>query len=159
MTANPVLTDAARLKRLEPGGNVSVLSEDRNIYDLSSIRSSDVTLYCSFRDFWRHCDHNWYYRSPRVVGGLLKLFVWLIDSWLFPPIRALLERNNRIPQTLAETDIPEPPLFLPVHDCPDTFANAQTSELPAPPEMAAAALKLPGAAVLRHMHVPTQAYK
>lgn len=85
-----------------------------------------------------------------MVGWLLKIFVWLIDSWLFPPIRALLQRNNRIPQTLAETDVPEVPLFLPVHDCLDAFVNGQTSQLPAPPEMAAMAFKIPGT-VLRNM--------
>lgn len=94
-----------------------------------------------------------------MVGWLLQLFVWLIDSWLFSSIRALLERNNGIPQTLAETEIPESPLFLPVHDCSDTFADAHTSELPAPPEMAAIAVKLPGTAVLHHMHVLPRAHK
>ena len=88
-----------------------------------------------------------------MVGWHLKFFVWLIHSWLFPPIRALLERNNRIPQTLAETDIPESPLFLPVHDCADYCTNAETSKLPAPSEMAAVALELPGTAVLHRMHV------
>lgn len=58
MTGNSVLTDKARLKRLEPAEDVSVLSADRNIYDLSSIRSSDATIYCSFRDFLRHLDHS-----------------------------------------------------------------------------------------------------
>ena len=84
--------------------------------------------------------------------------MWLIDSWLFPPIRALLQRNNRIPQTLAETDVPELPLFLPVHDCPDSFVNGQTSELPATPEMAAMAFKIPGT-VLRNMRVLTQLHE
>lgn len=94
-----------------------------------------------------------------MVGWLLKLFVWLIDSWLFPPVRALLERNNRIPQTLADMDIPESPLFLPVHDCPDKLANAQTSQLPSPPQLAAEALELPGTAGLHDRHVLIQLRK
>ena len=50
-----------------------------------------------------------------MVGWLLKCFVWLVESWFFPPIRALLERSNKIPQTLQETEVDDPPLFTPVH--------------------------------------------
>lgn len=41
-----------------------------------------------------------------------------MDSWLFSPVRAVLERNNGLPQTLVETEIPERPLFSPVHALP-----------------------------------------
>ena len=54
-------------------------------------------------------------RAPRLVGWLLKCFVWLVESWFFPPVRAVLERNNEVPQTLKETKLDEPPLFTPVH--------------------------------------------
>ena len=38
-----------------------------------------------------------------------------MDSWLFPPVRAILERANGLPQILGETEVPERPLFSPVH--------------------------------------------
>lgn len=78
--------------------------------------------------------------------------MWLIDSWLFLPIRALLERANKIPQTLAETDIPESPLFVPVHLSADVCADVKTSQPLGPAEMAALAFDLPGT-VARRMHV------
>ena len=83
-------------------------------------------------------------RSPRVVGWLLKFFVWLVDSWLFPPIRALLERNNKFPQTLAETEVPESPLFLPVHPAPNASSSANQSKHQSSSEMAALAVGIPG---------------
>ena len=57
-------------------------------------------------------------RSPRLVGWVLRVFVWLVESWLFFPIRKVLERGNNIPQTLAETDVAEAPLFAPIHELP-----------------------------------------
>ena len=43
-----------------------------------------------------------------------------MDSWLFPPVRAILERANGLPQILGETDVSEGPLFSPVHALPNT---------------------------------------
>lgn len=85
-----------QLKRLQPAAEASVLSEDLQTYDLKTVR------------------------SPRLVGWLLRAFVWLVDSWLFPPVRAILERANGLPQILGETEIPERPLFAPVHALSDT---------------------------------------
>ncbi len=43
-----------------------------------------------------------------------------MDSWLFPPVRAILERANGLPQILGETEVSERPLFSPVHALSDT---------------------------------------
>lgn len=43
-----------------------------------------------------------------------------MDSWLFPPVRATLERANGLPQILGETEMSERPLFSPVHALSDT---------------------------------------
>ncbi|KAL3130473.1 hypothetical protein ABBQ38_008292 [Trebouxia sp. C0009 RCD-2024] len=110
----------ALTKQLRPAEEISVLAEEQSVYQSSPIR------------------------SPRLVGWPLRIFVWLIDSWLFLPIRALLERANKIPQTLAETDIPESPLFVPVHLSADVCADVKTSQPLGPAEMAALAFDLPG---------------
>ena len=67
-----------------------VLSDDQGIYDLFTIT------------------------APRLTGLLLKVFVWIAESWICAPIRAKLLRDNRFPQTLKETVYPEAPTMSPV---------------------------------------------
>ena len=67
-----------------------VLSDDQGIYDLFTIT------------------------APRLTGLLLKVFVWIAESWICAPIRAKLLRDNRFPQTLKETVSPEAPTMSPV---------------------------------------------
>lgn len=80
--------------------------------------------------------------APRLTGFLLKLFVWIAESWICAPIRAKLLRDNKFPQTLQQTVYPEAPTTcpahvnlsagtLPVHDIQDEEAVARTHRVTA----------------------------
>lgn len=71
--------------------DAAVLSEEIRVYDLFTIS------------------------APRLTGFLLKLFVWIAESWICAPIRAKLLHDNKFPQTLQQTVYPEAPTTCPAH--------------------------------------------
>ncbi|ONK77513.1 uncharacterized protein A4U43_C02F7360 [Asparagus officinalis] len=59
-------------------------------------------------------------KAPRVAGILVKIFVWILESWILGPIAVhILKRDNRIHKFVSNAEIPEPPLFTPIHASKD----------------------------------------
>lgn len=59
-------------------------------------------------------------KAPRVAGFLVKIFVWILESRILGPIVVyILKKDNRIHKFVSNAEIPEPPLFTPVHATKD----------------------------------------
>ncbi|XP_077248814.1 fatty acid amide hydrolase-like [Tasmannia lanceolata] len=55
-------------------------------------------------------------KAPRVAGLLVKIFVWILESWIIGPIVVyILKRDNLIHQIISYAKFQEPPLFVPSH--------------------------------------------
>ena len=117
--------------------DAAVLSEEIRVYDLFTIS------------------------APRLTGFLLKMFVWIAESWIYAPIRAKLLRDNKFPQTLQQTVYPEAPTTspahlnfaagtVPVHDVQNENAVARTHRV---------AATTPGVAYIPYCSVWVNAFK
>ncbi|XP_042439047.1 fatty acid amide hydrolase-like [Zingiber officinale] len=59
-------------------------------------------------------------KAPRVAGLLVKIFVWILESWILGPIVVyFLKKDNKVQRLVSNAVIQEPPLFVPDHDNQD----------------------------------------
>lgn len=74
--------------------------------------AADVDLGPGSDETYRHAN----VKAPRVAGFLVKIFVWVLESWIFGPIAVyILKRDNLIHKLVSFAEIKEPPLFTPNH--------------------------------------------
>ena len=78
----------------------------------------------SWRDTWSNWVAIFVHRPPRLSGWLLKIAVWLLESFLGPLILERIWRKQGIIQALRETQINEQATFTPIwpHPAPDLQA-------------------------------------
>ncbi|PKA46986.1 Fatty acid amide hydrolase [Apostasia shenzhenica] len=65
-------------------------------------------------------------KAPRVAGFLVKLFVWILETWILGPIVVyILKKDNLVHKLVSFAEIPESPLFTATHD----FEGLQEQEV------------------------------
>ncbi|XP_020588940.1 fatty acid amide hydrolase-like [Phalaenopsis equestris] len=55
-------------------------------------------------------------KAPRVAGFLVKIFVWILESWIIgPAVLYILKKDNLVHKLVSFAEIPESPMFTATH--------------------------------------------
>lgn len=76
----------------------------------------EVNLGADSDEFYIHPE----VKAPRVAGLLVKIFVWILESWIIGPIVVyILKKDNLIHKLVSFAEIPESPVFTSAHNWED----------------------------------------
>ncbi|KAJ3671434.1 hypothetical protein LUZ60_007513 [Juncus effusus] len=76
---------------------------------------SEVNLGPESDEFYIHPE----VKAPRVAGLLVKIFVWILESWIGPIVLYILKKDNLIHKLVTYAESQEPPLFTSTHNYED----------------------------------------
>ncbi|KAL0908306.1 hypothetical protein M5K25_022795 [Dendrobium thyrsiflorum] len=59
-------------------------------------------------------------KAPRVAGFLVKIFAWILESWILgPTVLHILKKDNLVHKLVSFAEIPESPMFTATHTIED----------------------------------------
>ncbi|RWR82120.1 fatty acid amide hydrolase isoform X2 [Cinnamomum micranthum f. kanehirae] len=68
-------------------------------------------------------------KAPRLAGLVVKIFAWILESWILGPIVIyILKRDNLIHKLISFAEFEEPPVFLPKYSSEDAVLKEQESQ-------------------------------